>query len=197
MTSIRDWAGKGPLALALTAACSNTEAPRPATSPPAPSLPRPNVLLVIVDDLYAKIGVYGEGPATPNLDRLARQGRRFDRAYVQFPLCNPSRTSLLSGWRPERTRVWSNSDAPRAHLEGATPMQEHFRAHGYFTARLGKVYHSPFEHEFRWDLAWDPPGEPEAEESRPSDEDDISARLRATPNQDQDEPDRRTARRAP
>lgn len=195
MTSIRDWASKGPLALALTAACSSTEAPRQATPPP-PSRPRPNVLLVIVDDLYAKIGVYGEGPATPNLNRLARRGRRFDRAYVQAPLCNPSRASMLSGWRPEKTTVWGNDDPPRAHLEGATPLQEHFHDQGYFTARLGKVYHSPYEREFRWDLAWDPPGGTEAEGSRPGDEDQTSAHLRATENEDRDEPDGRTVRQA-
>jgi uncharacterized sulfatase len=198
MISFRDWATRGPMALALSAlpACSNTTPREAAVAPPSPtSAPHPNVLLVIVDDLYVRIGVYGEGPATPNLKRLARRGRRFDRAYVQFPLCNPSRASLLTGWRPERTLVWGNADPPRAHLEGATPLQEHFQAHGYFTARLGKVYHSPFEHDFRWDLAWDPPGEPEAEESRPSDEDDISAKLRATSNPDQDEPDGRTVRR--
>lgn len=194
----RDWATRGPLALALSAlpSCTDTQAPRQAATPIAAVPTRPNVLFVIVDDLYARIGVYGEGAATPNLERLARRGRRFDRAYVQFPLCNPSRTSLLTGWRPEKTQVWGNGDPPRAHLEGAVPLQEHFQAHGYRTARLGKVYHSPFEGEFRWDLAWDPPGEVESEEARPSDEDEISGKLRATDNRDEDEPDGRTVRRA-
>lgn len=168
--------------------------PAAATQPQAAPAPRLNVLLVMADDLYWKIGVYGHPEVkTPNLERLAARGRRFTAAYTQYPLCNPSRTSLMSGWRPERTRVWSNADPPRANLAGAVPMQEHFRAQGYFTARLGKVYHGPFEQQFAWDLAEDPPEAPEAEVS---DEEEFAARVIPTDRDDAAEPDGHTARRA-
>ena len=84
---------------------------------------------------------------------LAQLGRRFDRAYAQYSSCSPSRTSFLTGLRPERTGVLSNAQPARAQLAGAVPLQEHFRAHGYFTARVGKVFHGPWEDEFRWDVA--------------------------------------------
>ncbi len=116
-----------------------------------------NVLFIAVDDLNNRLGCYGAGDVkSPNVDRLSQMGRRFDRAYCNYPLCNPTRTSLMSGWRPEHTKVWANTEAPRAHLAGATPLQEHFHANGYFTARVGKIYHSPFEKEFQWDVAEDP-----------------------------------------
>ncbi len=195
MTRLKEWAKSGPAALVLSAlpSCSSQSPPAKASPPPRPAAPRPNVLLIVVDDLYARIGVYGEGPKTPNLERLALRGRLFERAYVQFPLCNPSRTSMMTGWRPERTTVWDNADPPRAHLEGAVPLQEHFATHGYFTARLGKIYHSPFESQFRWDEAWDPPGEPGAENGHGE---DIAGQPRATDAKDEDEPDGRTVRRA-
>src|SRR6266540_3203617 len=126
--------------------------PPPAGARPA-ALPKPNVLLVMVDDLNVRLGCYGYPVRTPAIDGLAREGRRFDRAYCQVPSCSPSRTSLLTGWRPERTGVWDNLQTPRERLTGAVPLQEHFHANGYFTARVGKIYHGPFEDQFRWDLA--------------------------------------------
>jgi iduronate 2-sulfatase len=134
------------LGLALLAGCGPGRRPGPRG---------PNVLLIIADDLSFRVGLYGFAARTPNLDRLAARGRRFDRAYCQYPLCNPSRTSFLSGWRPERTQVWGNLRAPRAHIPGAVPLQERFEANGYFTARVGKVYHSRFEEEFHWDQVRD------------------------------------------
>jgi iduronate 2-sulfatase len=122
---------------------------------PRPSPQRRSVLLIVSDDLSFRIGLYGFAARTPSLERLAAQGRRFDRAYCQYPLCNPSRTSFLTGWRPERTQVWGNLRAPRAYIRGATPLQEYFKANGYFTARIGKVYHSRFEEQFHWDQVVD------------------------------------------
>src|SRR5262245_12340368 len=148
----------------------------------------PNVLLILADDLSFRISLYGEGPRTPNLERLARRGRRFDRAYCQYPLCSPSRTSFLTGWRPERTQVWGNLRPPRELISGATPLQEHFEANGYFTARVGKVYHSRFEDEFRWTTVVDTYDEAPAEEGP-------SASWGPSPRKDEDEPDGRAARR--
>ena len=155
------------------------------TPPPA----KTNVLLVILDDMSYRIGLYGYDTRTPSLERLARRGRRFDHAYCQYPLCSPSRTSLLTGWSPEKTKVWGNLGSPRANLAGATPLPEHFRANGYFTARLGKIYHSRFEREFSWDLAEDSPAAPEAGDEGPP-------LWQATDRADAEEPDGRLARKA-
>jgi uncharacterized sulfatase len=89
--------------------------------------------------------------------------------------------------------VWSNADPPRPLLAGAVPLQEHFRAQGYSTTRLGKIYHGPFEEQFRWDVAEDAP---EAKEGEVSDEEAFDARVIATDRDDAAEPDGRTARRA-
>jgi iduronate 2-sulfatase len=98
-----------------------------------------NVLMIAVDDLNTRIGCYGDPVVkTPNLDRLARRGVRFEHAYCNYPLCNPSRTSLLSGRRPENTRVLDNNTRPRAHLGDAVFLPEYFKAHGYFTARVAR-----------------------------------------------------------
>jgi len=123
---------------------------------------RPNVLFIIVDDLNVAIGAYLESAPspqyvtakTPNIDRLAEQGIRLDRAYVQNPLCNPSRSSLLSGLRPSTLDVYSGSTPPRHRVGDQLRMlPEHFHDHGYFTARVGKVGHNTFEHAFRWDVS--------------------------------------------
>jgi len=104
---------------------------------------RPNVLFVVVDDLDCRIGCYGDPVAkTPNLDRLARQGVRFEKAYCQFPLCNPTRSSVLSGRYPTSTRVLDNNTV--LHLEpGQAMMPAYFAQNGYATANFGKVWHGP------------------------------------------------------
>src|ERR1041384_4280647 len=78
----------------------------------APEKParKPNVLFFFVDDLRVELGCYSSmfGAITPNIDALAQSGVRFDRNYCQFPLCNPSRTSMLTGHRPTTTRILGN-----------------------------------------------------------------------------------------
>ncbi len=129
-------------------------APLPAARPEGEGAVRPgavrprNVLLVIVDDLTTRVGAWGAPVRTPNLDRLAARGVRFDLAYVPVAMCSPSRSSVLTGWRPERTRVWNNRDPSRP--PGAVPLEEHFAAHGFVTAAIGKILHLPAQ--FRWDL---------------------------------------------
>ena len=122
----------------------------------------PNVLLILVDDLNVALGPYLESAGrpqyasakTPNVDRLAAQGVRFDRAYVQSPLCHPSRTSLLSGLRPSSTGVYDNSVGMRAAIgDDLRLLPEHFHDHGYFTARVGKIGHNTHEHEISWDVS--------------------------------------------
>ena len=120
----------------------------------------PNVLFIIVDDLNTALGSYigsGDRPhyataSTPNLDRLAAQGIRFENAFVQNPLCNPSRASILSGLRPDTTDVHATGTWPRHKIGDQLRMlPEHFHDHGYFTGRVGKVGHNSFEHAVSWD----------------------------------------------
>lgn len=114
-----------------------------------------NVLFIVADDLNNDLGCYGHPMVqTPHIDRLAQMGMRFDRAYCQNPLCNPSRVSFLSGLRPETTGVHTLFDPPRRSLPNAVMLPEHFRRHGYFTAMSGKVYHTGKEMEDpqSWDV---------------------------------------------
>ena len=113
------------------------------TTQAADAARRPNVLFIAVDDLNTRIGCYGDPVVkTPNLDRLARRGVRFERAYCQFPLCNPSRVSLLLGRYPTTT---DSIDFARPALLGRdwVTLTEHFRASGYEVQLRGKVYHYP------------------------------------------------------
>jgi iduronate 2-sulfatase len=107
---------------------------------------RPNVLFIVCDDLNLSLGCYGNTVVkTPNIDRLAARGERFERAYANYPLCLPSRNSFLSGRRP--TAVYNQGGLLRDNLKKAGRDQdlvflpEQFRRNGYFTARVGKLFH--------------------------------------------------------
>ncbi|MBA3671561.1 MAG: sulfatase [Gemmatimonadaceae bacterium] len=119
-------------------AAGRAEAQRPTSD----AATRPNVLLILVDDLRPEIGAYGSARAvTPHLDRLAAQGMLFERAYTQVAVCAPSRAALLSGLRPDSTRIYDLVTPLRTVLPQAMTMPRWFRTHGYVTTSLGKVYH--------------------------------------------------------
>lgn len=108
----------------------------------AATAPKPNVLFIVADDLCTHVGAYGNKVVqTPHFDALAARGVRFDRAYVQYPVCNPSRISFLSGLRPDTTGIYGNDAALRSRLPDAVTLPQLFRTHGYYTASISKIFH--------------------------------------------------------
>lgn len=103
---------------------------------------RPNILLIAVDDLRDTLGCYGNSAVkTPNIDRLADRSVRFERAYVQYPVCNASRSSLLTGLRPDQTGVTDNRTLLRSKLPEVVTLPQLLKENGWHTAAFGKVFH--------------------------------------------------------
>jgi len=156
-----------------------------------------NVLFIAVDDLRPALGCYGNQIVkSPNIDRLAQSGVRFERSYCQFPLCNPSRTSLLTGRYPTTTKILDNLTYFRDTIPDAVPLPAHFRASGYVTARAGKIYHGSIDDQASWVEGGEPvrqrtPRNPQqqADYRRTSD------RWEAVEGEGEDLPDYRTATR--
>jgi choline-sulfatase len=133
-----------------------------------------NVLFLMSDDMRPDLGCYGHPQVkSPNIDALARAGVRFDRAYCQYPLCCPSRTSMLTGRLPTTTGVLRNTqDFRKLHPELVT-LPEHFKANGYVTLRAGKIFHGGLDDAQSWtegaekDTKADPAKKPDAPPAQP------------------------------
>lgn len=149
---------------------------------------KPNVLFIIADDLNCDLGSYGDPEVkSPNIDALARRGVRFEHAYCQYPVCNPSRTSFLTGRRPNATKILGLPQGSRFssdykygfHFRDTIPdtltLPELFRRNGYVSARVGKIYHfgvpgqigtSGLDDRQSWDYLANPAGRDKSEENK-------------------------------
>mmetsp|Transcript_72939 Transcript_72939/g.173750 ORF Transcript_72939/g.173750 Transcript_72939/m.173750 type:complete len:667 (+) Transcript_72939:78-2078(+) len=117
-----------------------------------------NVLFFIVDDLRPEIGAYGASYMhTPHMDKLAAEGVLFQRAYIQYAFCAPSRNSFMSGRRPDQTESWSFTGHFREEGIGNkwSSMPQYFKDHGYLTLGTGKIYHPALPPAFDAQLSWD------------------------------------------
>ena len=122
---------------------------------------RPNVLFIAVDDLRDWVGHLSGHPnaKTPNIDRLAKRGVSFTRAYCSAPLCNPSRISLLTGVAPSKSGVYGNGEKLRKKLPDAVTLMQHFRASGYSVRGAGKIFHGTAAYDKdSWDTYFKPAG---------------------------------------
>lgn len=137
---------------------------------------RPNVLFLICDDLNCDLSCYGHPQVqSPNIDRLAARGVRFDRAYCQYPLCGPSRASFMAGMYPDQTLIRRNAIYIREHIPNVTTLSQMFRGAGYQATRIGKIYHynvplhigtSGHDDPYSWDFTFNPRGRDRWKEER-------------------------------
>lgn len=131
----------------ILSVCSSGQSARADESAPR----QMNVLFIISDDLRNELGCYGSKLAkTPRLDALATKGVRFDRAYCQFPLCNPSRSSMLTSRRPTTLGVYGNRTWFGAENPQVISLPRYFKQHGYATFRAGKIFHGGIDDADAW-----------------------------------------------
>ncbi len=146
-----------PRVLLVGAACVGFLLPLSGMPSAAQAL-RLNVLMIAVDDLRPQLGCYGDRAVkSPNIDRLAARGLTFNRAYCQQAVCSPSRTSLLTGRRPDTTKVYDLQTHFRTHIPDVVTLPQLFKNHGYHTQALGKIYHPGYDDPPSWSAPhWGP-----------------------------------------
>ncbi len=114
---------------------------------------RPNILFIAVDDLRPELNCYGASHIkSPHLDKLAAGGMKFNRAYCQQAVCSPSRTSVLTGLRPDSTKVYDLQTHFRRTIPNVVTLPQHFKSHGYHTESMGKIYHGGLDDEVSWSV---------------------------------------------
>ena len=142
-----------PFLLGLLAVLSASHSPLATTQPR-----KPNLLFIAVDDLRPEFGAYGSKYIhSPNLDRLAKQGVTFTRAYCQQAVCSPSRSSLMTGARPDTTKVWDLVTHFRAAMPEVVTLPQHFKQNDYFVQGMGKLYHGGYDDGPSWSVPWSSP----------------------------------------
>ena len=137
------------LLLLTTLGCRPASDPVAETNSPAPL----NVLFIAVDDLRPELGCYGKDYIhSPNIDQLAQEGVIFDRAYCQQAVCSPSRTSLMTGLRPDATGVYDLETYFRDTVPNVVTLSQHFKQQGYHTEFWGKIYHAAILDSASWSV---------------------------------------------
>jgi iduronate 2-sulfatase len=122
---------------------------------------RPNVLFLVVDDLRPELGCYGKDYIqSPNIDSLAARGMVFNHAYCQQAVCSPSRTVVMTGVRPDTSKVWDLVTHFRAALPDCITLGQAFKSQGYFVQGMGKIYHGGLDDPPTWSVPWQDPKAP-------------------------------------
>ena len=122
---------------------------------------RPNVLFLVVDDLRPELGCYGKDYIkSPNIDGLAKSGMVFNRAYCQQAVCSPSRTCVMTGVRPDTSKVWDLVTHFRVALPDVVTLGQQFKTNGYFVQGMGKIYHGGLDDPPTWSVPWQDPKAP-------------------------------------
>lgn len=162
----------------------------------ATAVEKPNVLLICVDDLKPVLGCYGDAMAkTPHLDALAARSLRLDRAYCNQAVCSPSRNALMTSLRPQTLGIYELSTNFRKSRPEAVTIAQHFKAHGYRTEALGKIFHTGhgnIEDEASWTVPHYKPKAPQylsPENNAPNTPEAKAKELRGAATESADVPD--------